>query len=237
GDAHADPGLLPKYLVCREIAKTTKVALTGDGGDELFYGYAVFRAERLARIVRAIPGAVHRRAVQPLAQLLPASSAYLGIDVKAKQFAKGFPAPDHLRNFYWTSAFPDTELPKLQCDDRRDLGDVTIQLERLRARWERASGTFGRLAYLYQQQYLPDYVLADSDRASMLNSVELRTPFLAPPLVRFVNGLPDAVKMRGGETKSLLRSLGRKLLPAGIAGRPKIGFTAPVASLISEELR
>jgi asparagine synthase (glutamine-hydrolysing) len=236
-EPQADPGLLPKYLVCREIAKTTKVALTGDGGDELFYGYAVFRAERLARIVRAIPGAIHRRAVQPLAQLLPASSAYLGFDVKAKQFAKGFPAPDHLRNFYWTSAFPDTELPKLYGDDRGDLGDVTIQLERLRARWERASGTFGRLAYLYQQQYLPDYVLANSDRASMLNSVELRTPFLAPPLVRFVNGLPDAVKMRGGETKSLLRSLGRKLLPPGIAGRAKIGFTAPVASLISDELR
>ena len=154
-----------------------------------------------------------------------------------KQFAKGFPAPDHLRNFYWTSAFPDTELPKLIRDDRRDLRDVTIQLDRLRARWERAGGTLGRLAYLYQQQYLPDYVLANSDRASMLSSVELRTPFLAPPLVRYVNGLPDAVKMRGGETKSLLRSLGRKLLPAGIAGRAKIGFTAPVASLISGVLR
>jgi len=236
-EPQADPGLLPKYLVCREIAKTTKVALTGDGGDELFYGYAVFRAERLARFAQAIPAAVHRRAVQPLAQLLPASAAYLGLDLKVKQFTKGFPAPDYLRNFYWTSAFPDTELTKLLCDSSRALGDVRLQLDRVRAQWDRAGGTLGRLAYLYQQQYLPDYVLTNSDRASMLCSVELRTPFLAPSLVRLVNALPDSVKMRRGETKSLLRGLARRLLPAGIADRPKIGFTAPVASLISNELR
>ncbi len=236
-EPQADPGLLPKYLVCREIAKTTKVALTGDGGDELFYGYAVFRAERLARLAQALPAAVHRRAVQPLVQLLPASSGYLGLDLVAKQFAKGFPAPAHLRNFYWTSPFPDRELGKLIRDGRQDLGDVAVQLDRLRDRWKRAGGTLGRLAYLYQQQYLPDYVLANSDRASMLSSVELRTPFLAPALVGYVNGLPDSVKMRRGETKSLLRSLARRLLPGDIARRPKIGFTAPVASLISNELR
>jgi len=236
-EPQADPGLLPKYLVCREIAKTTKVALTGDGGDELFYGYAVFRAERLARFAQAIPAAVHRRAVQPLAQLLPASAAYLGLDLKVKQFTKGFPAPDYLRNFYWTSAFPDTELTKLLCDEREGLGDVRTQLDRVRARWNRVDGSLGRLAYLYQQQYLPDYVLTNSDRASMLCSVELRTPFLAPSLVRLVNALPDSVKMRRGETKSLLRGLARRLLPAGVADRPKIGFTAPAASLISNDLR
>ncbi len=54
-EPQADPGLLPKYLVCREIARTSKVALTGDGGDELFYGYAIFRAQRAARLVAVCP--------------------------------------------------------------------------------------------------------------------------------------------------------------------------------------
>jgi asparagine synthase (glutamine-hydrolysing) len=236
-EPQADPGILPKYLVCSEIAKTTKVALTGDGGDELFYGYAVFRAERLARLAKIVPGPVHRSVLQPLAQRLPASRRYLGLDLKLKQFTKGFPLPDHLRNFYWTSAFPDRELPRLLRDERQDFADVERQLDLMRLRWHKAGGPLGRLAYLYQQQYLPDYVLANSDRASMLNSVELRTPYLAPGLARLANDLPDAAKMRGGETKSLLRAIARKLLPAGIVDRPKIGFTAPVASLIAGELK
>jgi asparagine synthase (glutamine-hydrolysing) len=236
-EPQADPGILPKFMICRELAKTTKVALTGDGGDELFYGYAVFKAERLARCANILPAAVHHRVIRPLTQRLPASRRYLGFDLKAKQFAKGFPAPDHLRNFYWTSAFSDRDLPLLLRDGHRDLGDLARQFDLMRLRWHRSGGPLGHLAYLYQQQYLPDYVLANSDRCSMLNSVELRTPFLAPNLVRKLNGLPDTVKMRGGQTKTLLRAIARKVLPADIAGRAKMGFTAPVASLVAGELK
>jgi asparagine synthase (glutamine-hydrolysing) len=236
-EPQSDPGILPKFMVCHEIAQSTKVALTGDGGDEFFYGYASFQAQRFARFARAAPNSVHRGLIRPLAQLLPASSRYMGLDLKLKQFAKGFPAPDHLRNFYWTCAFTDDELPFLLRDDRQDFGDLGRQFDLLHARWHKASGSLGRLAYLYQQQYLPDYVLANSDRTSMLNSVELRTPFLGKDLVRKLNSLPDSVKMRGTATKSLLRRIARKLLPAEIAERKKVGFTAPVASLIRGKLR
>jgi asparagine synthase (glutamine-hydrolysing) len=236
-EPQADPGILPKYLVCREIARTTKVALTGDGGDELFYGYEVFRAQRAARVAAVVPGALHHGVIRPLTQLLPASDRYLSWELKLKQFAKGFPAPEHLRNFYWTSPFPDYELRGLLRADRYDGHDVDRQLELLKTRWAKARGSLGRLAYLYQQQYLPDYVLANSDRAAMLNSVELRTPFLAGDLVRLLNATPDALKMRGYRTKPILRGIARKLLPAAIARRPKVGFTAPVAALIKGELK
>ncbi|HKC46283.1 MAG TPA: asparagine synthase (glutamine-hydrolyzing) [Gemmatimonadales bacterium] len=236
-EPQADPGILPKYLVCREIARTTKVALTGDGGDEFFYGYEVFRAERAARLAAAVPGALHHGVIRPLTQLLPASDRYLSWELKLKQFAKGFPAPAHLRNFYWTSPFPDSELHQLLRAEAYDGHDVDRQLELLKARWEKARGRLGRLAYLYQQQYLPDYVLANSDRAAMLHSVELRTPFLASDLVRLLNATPDALKMRGHRTKAILRAIARKALPASIARRPKIGFTAPVAALIKGELK
>jgi asparagine synthase (glutamine-hydrolysing) len=235
-EPQADPGLLPKYLVCGEIARTTKVALTGDGGDEFFYGYAIFRALHFARFARLLPDALHRRVVRPLTQLLPATHRYLGLDLKLKQFAKGFPAPDHLRNFYWTCAFSDDALAALIVDARRDLGDVEREFGRIEALWNRAGGSLGRLAYLYQQRYLPDYVLPNSDRASMLHSVELRTPFLAPDLVRKLNGLPDSAKMRGGETKTILRRIARRVLPPEIARGRKVGFTAPIASLVRNEL-
>jgi asparagine synthase (glutamine-hydrolysing) len=236
-EPQADPGILPKYMICREIGRTRKVALTGDGGDEFFYGYEVFKAERVARYLKWLPDALHSSVIAPLARRLPASRRYLSLDLKLKQFTKGFPAPDHLRNFYWTSAFSDRDLVLLMRDERRDLADLIRQLDRLRTRWHRAAGGMGRLAYLYQQLYLPDYVLANSDRASMLNSVELRTPFLDRDLVRTVNSLPDSIKMSGGETKSLLRRIARDRLPGDIVRRRKQGFTAPVASLIVGELK
>ena len=236
-EPQADPGILPKFLVCREIARSTKVALTGDGGDEFFYGYAIFKAQAAARYAALLPGALHRRVIQPLTRLLPASSRYMSFEFKLKQFAKGFPAAEHLRNFRWTCAFADDELPLLLRDEHQDLADLERQLELLRTRWHAAHGRLGRLAYLYQQQYLPDYVLANSDRVSMQNSVELRTPFLARALVQRLNALPDSAKMRGGQTKSLLRAIAAKVLPPGIADRPKVGFTAPVAALLRGPLR
>jgi asparagine synthase (glutamine-hydrolysing) len=175
--------------------------------------------------------------IRPLTQLLPASDRYLSWELKLKQFAKGFPAPEHLRNFCWISPFPDHELARLLRADRYDSRDIDRQLDLLKARWHNATGNLGRLAYLYQQQYLPDYVLASSDRVAMLNSVELRTPFLATDLIRRLNATPDALKMRGHQTKSILRGIAQKLLPKGIARRPKVGFTAPVATLIKGELK
>jgi asparagine synthase (glutamine-hydrolysing) len=236
-EPQADPGILPRYLLCREIARTTKVALTGDGGDELFYGYEVFRAQRVARAAALLPAALHRGVIQPLTQLLPGSDRYLSWELKLKQFAKGFPAPEHLRNFHWVSPFPVPEVQRLLRAEHRDISDVDRQLGLLEARWHKAKGNLGRLAYLYQQQYLPDYVLANSDRSAMLNSVELRTPFLSPDLVRRLNAAPDAAKMRGAETKSILRGIARRLLPEAIARGRKVGFTAPVATLIKGALK
>lgn len=236
-EPQADPGILPKYMVCGEIARTTKVALTGDGGDEFFYGYAVFRAWRFARAAALLPDVLHRRLLRPLAQCLHASHRYMSLDLKLKAFTRGFPAPEHLRNFYWTCAFSDRDLPALLAGTPPCIDDVTRQLDMQQSRWRHAAGSLGRLAYLYQQQYLPDYVLPNSDRASMLHSVELRTPFLSTGLVHKLNSLPDAVKMRGGETKSILRSIATRVLPPEIARARKVGFTAPVSSLIRHELK
>ena len=236
-EPQADPGILPKYMICGEIARTTKVALTGDGADEFFYGYAIFRAQRLARFAKLLPEALHRRVILPLIKQLPAGSRYMSFDLKIKQFAKGFPALDYLRNFYWTCAFSDRELPALLREHGHNFHDLKRQFAMLHARWQKADEPLGRLAYLYQQQYLPDYVLPNSDRSSMLHSVELRTPFLATELVHKLNSLKDSVKMRGGETKSILRRIAARVLPPEIATGRKVGFTAPVASLIRNELK
>ena len=101
----------------------------------------------------------------------------------------------------------------------------------------RASGYIGKLAHNYQNTYLPDYVLCNSDRASMLNSIELRSPLLDPRLGRLANSLPDSIKMSGFTTKLLLKKIARRYLPRDVVYRRKIGFTIPAAKLIRGDLR
>ena len=104
----ADPGVVPKYFVCSKIREHGKVALTGDGGDELFYGYIVFKAQVLARYYRHVPDWVHRRLLEPLAGLLPSRKGYMRMDFLAKNFLRGFSGSEALRNSRWIRSFsPD----------------------------------------------------------------------------------------------------------------------------------
>ncbi len=234
----ADPGIVPKYFVCSKIREHGKVALTGDGGDELFYGYIVFRAQVLARYYRHVPDWIHRFLVAPLAGLLPSRAGYMRMDFLAKNFLKGFPGSEALRNSRWIRSFSSQQVRELLVDS--DAGSSGAAGEAFLcelADESRASGYLGKLAHNYQNTYLPDYVLCNSDRASMLNSVELRSPLLDPRLARLANSFPDAIKMPGFETKKLMKQVGCRMLPSDVVYRKKIGFTIPAAQLVRGPLR
>ena len=232
----ADPGVVPKYFVCSKIREHGKVALTGDGGDELFYGYIVFKAQVLARYYRHVPAWVHRLVVEPLSSLLPSRSGYMRMDFLAKNFIRGFPGSEALRNSRWIRSFSPEQVRELLVDPDDGASEGERFLLEL-ADESRESGYLGQLAHNYQNTYLPDYVLCNSDRASMLNSVELRSPLLDPRLGTFTNSLPDSIKMPGLETKHLMKKVGCRMLPHDVVYRKKIGFTIPAAQLIRGPLR
>lgn len=231
----ADPGILPRYFVTRELRKHHKVALTGDGGDEFFYGYLVFKAQQLSKMYRHVPSWVHAGVVKPLVALMPSQSGYMRKDFLIKQFMKGYPASEAHRNYRWTSSFMPEDLKSLLMILTQPQFGLRY-LEELDAQTTR-SGHLGRFAYKYQHTYLPDHVLINSDRTSMLNSVELRCPFLDVRLTRELNAIDDKIKMPGFTTKHFMKKIARKYLPESLIERKKVGFTVPIADLLRKDLR
>jgi asparagine synthase (glutamine-hydrolysing) len=234
-----DSSLLPTYLLCRFARKNVTVALGGDGADELFGGYAPFRALKWAGYYqKLIPQPVHG-AIQLLASHLPVLDGYMSLDFKLKRAIRGVGYPSRLWNPVWMCPLDEKELAEL-FEEPIDLDEVFS--EAIDA-WERCAQTdpVDRTLQFFTDIYLQDDILAKTDRASMMNSLEVRSPFLDIDVVNFARKIPAAYKIRHGETKYILKKAMEPFLPVGTLRRPKQGFAAPIAqwlrgkSLLSEK--
>lgn len=225
-----DSSLLPTYLLCRTTRKQVTVALGGDGADELFAGYDPFRALRWAQIYeRLIPRPVHA-AIRLAAARLPTSHLNLSLDFKIKRALRGLSYPRFLWNPVWLGPLEPTELEEL-FGEPTDLEE--IYEEAIRA-WEacRQSDPVDKTLQFYINLYLQDDILVKVDRASMMNSLEVRSPYLDIDLVDFVRRIPSAYKFRRGQTKYLLKKSLEPVLPRDILHRPKKGFGVPIGPWI-----
>jgi asparagine synthase (glutamine-hydrolysing) len=228
----ADPSVLPTYLLSRFTRGSVTVALAGDGGDELLAGYPTFPADRFARLYR-VPRLLHERAVVPLADRLPVSTANFSLDFKVKRFLRGAAEPADRRHAMWLGAFTPAEQAAL-------LGHVGVDPFAETQRAFAAAPTkdpLERLIYAYATTYLQDDILVKVDRASMACSLEVRAPFLDVELVEFLGRVPPRLKLRRLDTKHLLKRAMAGVLPPGIAGRAKKGFGIPVAEWLKKDLR
>ena len=227
-EPQGDGSLLPTWLLCRFARRHVTVALSGDGGDELFAGYDPFRALRLAGLYSSlVPRPLHS-ALRLLAARLPVSHANLSLDFKIKRTLRGLDHPARLWNPVWLGALEPSELARLT-DSRFSVEE--IYSEAIDA-WESCSGTnpVDRTLQFYTEIYLQDGILAKADRASMMNSLEVRSPFLDIEVADFARRLPHHYKLRGKTTKYLLKRAVEGLLPHEIIYRSKKGFGTPVGS-------
>jgi len=234
----ADASVLPTYLLSRFTRSHVTVALSGDGGDEMFAGYPTYQAHQVARFMPPAPRPIFAYA-GALADRLPVSHANFSLDFKIKKFISALEYPLEIRHAVWLGSFGPDELPTLLTSDvqRQVEGDDVFSEIRAYARAADHRDWLGKVLYLDSKLYLQDEVLVKVDRASMACSLEIRCPFLDTKVVEFASGLPSAIKLRGLTTKHLLRHVFRDLLPDDILRRPKKGFGIPVGLWIRHELR
>ncbi len=224
----ADSSALPTYLVSQLAAEHVKVALSGEGGDELFGGYYTYAADLWADHLAPLA-----RAARPLVEALPASTRKASLDYKAKRFVRAAHLPPLERHHGWKEIF--------STDARAELTGRRAALDPLDVYRARYSETIGapQLARLQDVDfgvYLVDDLLVKTDRASMAHSLEARVPFLDPLVTNLAFALPTRLKVRGLAKKVLLRKAVEPLVPAEVVHGRKRGFSIPAAAWLRGEL-
>jgi asparagine synthase (glutamine-hydrolysing) len=227
-----DSSLICTELLCETARQNVIVALGGEGADELFGGYDPFRALSLARMYsRFMPQPIHR-AIRLLAARVPSRGGYMPLDYRLTHALRGLSYPPALWNPAW--------IGPLEPRDLQACFDSPINLEGIYSEaielWDgcRHSGLVEKTLQFYVKLYFQDDILAKVDRASMMNSLEVRSPFLDLDLVDFVRRLPTRFTLRHGRTKFLFKEAMRSLLPSWIVDRPKHGFAVPMAEWLRE---
>lgn len=233
-----DASILPTWMLSQFTARHVKVALGGDGGDELFAGYPSFQAHRVMEKLSVLPATWRDRLIH-LARKLPVSHRYASLDFLVQQFFKGAGVSPEIRFFLWMGCYGG--------EQKRGLLSASLQEQLLRTNayediinYVRQSGLtrdFERLQYLCMKLYMQDGILVKVDRASMANGLEVRVPFLDHHVVEYAASMHPAYKLHGMTTKYVLKKAMEGLLPASIIRRRKAGFMIPLASWLSGDLR
>jgi asparagine synthase (glutamine-hydrolysing) len=224
----ADSSALPTYLVSKLAAEDVKVALSGEGGDELFGGYYTYAADLLADRLGPVA-----RLARPAVERLPSSTRRTSFDYRAKRFVRAAHLPPLERHEGWKTIFSSDARAELT--GRRHAWDP-VDLDRARFDETRGYELLTRLQAVDLGGYLVDDLLVKTDRASMAWSLETRVPFLDPIVASFAFSLPARHKVRGLSKKRLLRKAMEPLLPREVVHGRKRGFSIPAAAWLRGDL-
>jgi len=210
-----------------------KVALTGDGGDELFAGYQRFAAARLAEAYRHVPRFLQAAAAQLLG-LLPESTSYNSFVRRARRFVQRAPLPLAERYLDWVGIFQSGFIRELLAEPA-DL-DPVAYFHRYFEQHQNGDA-IGQLLSVNMKSYLPGDLLVKTDRMTMANSLEARCPFLDQQLVEYAAKIPSELKLKGMTTKYILKRALKGLVSREIIHRKKHGFGVPVGHWFRTSLR
>src|SRR5688572_6071902 len=219
-----DSSAIPTYLVSRLTREHVTVALTGDGGDEVFAGYLRFGAALAAEHVPA-PAAT---AAGAALALLPSTRNERSLLARARRFTRFTELPLLDRLAAWAGVFYDDVERLLSPELLGRVGPVDRDAHLRTLGGIDGASSLSRLLAANFHSYLHDDLLVKADRMSMANSLEARAPFLDRALIEYVAALPDDYKLRGGTTKLILREAFEDLVPDEVKRGPKKGFGVPV---------
>ncbi len=235
----ADVSLFPTYLVSQIAREHVTVALSGDGGDELFGGYDAYEADALARqMSRVVPrGALP--ALSGLVAMFPPTDKKKGLVNKLQRFMQGSAEmPASVEHYRWMMFLGPVAKRQLYTPAlHADLVDSDVyQPVRDCLRSTGTDDVLNRQLYTDLCVYLADDILVKVDRMSMATSLETRAPFLDVDVMELAFSMPGALKIRGGERKYVLKHAMQDLLPESVLERPKEGFSIPMKIWLKKTL-
>jgi asparagine synthase (glutamine-hydrolysing) len=236
----ADSSALPTYYVCRAARGHVTVALSGDGGDELFAGYEQrYRLARMEAWIRQrLPWWARRGLAAPLARVYP-KREWMPRSLRLKYCLENLSVSLSEAYVLDRSIFRPADKAMLLSPDARGAARKGLALEVVAPLFERVKGhdPLAQILYLDFKTDMVNDILTKVDRMSMANSLEVRCPLLDYRIVEFAARVPVDLKLRGRITKYLLRRHLEGRVPIGLVRRPKMGFSIPLANWLRGGLR
>jgi asparagine synthase (glutamine-hydrolysing) len=234
----SDSSAVPTWYLSELTKQNVTVALSGDGGDELFGGYERYRALLLSqRLQRVLP--TSWLANSPLIKLLPDSSAQRSLFRRIRRFCEALGQSPSDRYMNWIQIFGEATRASLFNDEFLSQLPSRDPASFLKEAWNR-SGKRDLLSCASNadlQTYLPCALMTKVDIASMAHSLEARQPFLDYRLVEWAASLPSSFKLQGSQGKYILKKTFFDMIPAQIWSRPKMGFGVPIGKWFKTTLR
>ena len=237
-DEPSDPLSLCTWLLARFTRRHVKVAIGGDGGDELFGGYDRYYGNVYAGHYGKVPASLRKHVLQPAFSLIPASGWYKSTGHKLRWL--------HHLSFHEGSARYAASLTYFYFDRERrralfssalrdPLGSLDAEAA-IRTPYEHATGDeLDRMLHADSLVRLPNHPVMITDRMSMAHGLETRSPFMDHQLAEFAARIPSSMKVRGGTLRHIQRRLAMRYLPAEILNRPKQGFSSALPYLLRKE--
>ncbi len=234
----ADAAFLPTTHLAHHARQLVTVALGGDGADELLAGYPTFLAARPMERVSRLPRGLVRAATH-LVEALPNSRRYGSPSFLLKRFFRGAGCSPDIAIQMMMGGLAPPEVESLLSRGVREAGATFDPVEDIAETMARApvADRISRVIYHHCKLYLAGQTLVKMDRGTMGHALEVRTPFLDPALVELVCSMPSSMKLRGWETKHVLKRALRGRLPRPILERRKQGFGVPIAQWLRGPLR
>ncbi len=225
----ADSSAIPTYLVSKLTREQVTVALTGDGGDELFAGYERFYAAELMQKLRFMPAPILRGAAG-LLRRLPEGTGYYDLVKRARRFARAA-----------SQGFEDAYFDLVRVFDAELLAEICPGADQDRLSINSYMDLsqphpVAKLVKANMWSYLPDGLLIKADRCSMMASLEARAPFLDHELAEYAATIPFNLKLKGTRSKHILKEAARGLLPDEIIERKKHGFGVPLGAWLRQDI-
>jgi asparagine synthase (glutamine-hydrolysing) len=234
-----DFSIFPTYLVSTVARKYVKVALSGDGGDEVFGGYDTYLANSMDHIYKRLPGFIRSNLLPRIMDSIPPRPVKKGVINKAKRMVEGASLDPCLQHVRWMIFANQKTRENMYHPDFFNALDEWSILPVFSDYFDQAKD-FSPLAqqqYVDIKTYLADDILVKVDRMSMATSLETRVPLLDYRLVEFALNIPDGLKIARGKTKIILREAVQHLLPSKVLKKPKEGFSIPLKDWLRGPLK